>query len=104
MSAAELLRVLPWPDWAALLGYFAAWIVYARFARHRSQRDGSLLATTNHYRQLWMRQATLRDNRVIDGVVGQNITVRPSLAHASTCLFVGGLLALLGTADKDNDL
>jgi uncharacterized membrane protein len=104
MSAAELLRVLPWPDWAALLGYFAAWIVYARFARHRSQRDGSLLATTNHYRQLWMRQATLRDNRVIDGVVVQNLSVSPSFFASTTILIVGGLLALLGTSDKANEL
>jgi uncharacterized membrane protein len=104
MSAAELLRVLPWPDWAALLGYFAAWIVYARFARHRSLRDGSLLATTNHYRQLWMRQATLRDNRVIDGVVVQNLSVSPSFFASTTILIIGGLLALLGTSDKATEL
>ncbi|MFN7779752.1 MAG: DUF599 domain-containing protein [Betaproteobacteria bacterium] len=104
MSAAELLRVLPWPDWAALLGYFAAWIVYARFARSRSLRDGSLLATTNHYRQLWMRQATLRDNRVIDGVVVQNLSVSPSFFASTTILIVGGLLALLGTSDKASEL
>lgn len=104
MTALELMRVLPGPDWAALGGFFAAWIGYARFARHRSQRDGSLLATTNHYRQLWMLQTTLRDNRVIDGVVVQNLSVSPSFFASTTILIIGGLLAVLGTSEKATEL
>jgi uncharacterized membrane protein len=104
MSAFELLRVLPGPHWAALLGFIFAWVGYARFTRHRSQREASLLATTNRYRRQWMLQTTGRDNRVIDGVVVQNLSVSPSFFASTTILIVGGLLALLGTSDKATEI
>jgi uncharacterized membrane protein len=104
MKIFDLLRVLPGADWLALLGFFFCWAGYARFSRHHSQRDASLLATTNRYRRLWMLQTTGRDNRVIDGVVVQNLSVSPSFFASTTILIIGGLLALLGTSDKAVEL
>jgi uncharacterized membrane protein len=95
---ADLLRVLPWPDWLALALFFAGWVGYARFARARSTVQPSLLALTNRERRRWMLQTTLRDNRVIDRVVVQNLSTSPSFFASTTILIIGGLLAVLCAA------
>lgn len=104
MTLLDILRLFSWPDWAALAWYFAAWIGYATFARRRAQSDGSLLATTNRYRKLWAMQTTSRENRVIDGVVVQNLGTAPSFFASTTILIIGGLLAVLGTSDKASEI
>lgn len=98
------LSVLPALDWVALLLFLPMWAGYALFAHRRSVRRGSLLAATNRIRRQWMLQATYREVRVIDGVVIQNLSTSPSFFASTTILIIGGLLAVLGTADKANDL
>ncbi len=95
MQLLHAFTILALLDWLALAAFFIAWIGYAMFARRRAV--GSLLATTNRYRQLWMLQATSRENRVVDGVVLQNLSTSPSFFASTTILIVGGLLAVLGT-------
>ena len=96
--------VLPWQDWLALGWFFAAWVGYALFARRRAPVRPSLLVATNRVRRQWMLAATLRENRVFDGVVVQNLSTSPSFFASTTILIIGGLLALLGTTDKANEL
>jgi uncharacterized membrane protein len=103
MPLLQYLTLMPLADWLALLWFFAAWVGYAVFARRRAERSGSLLATTNHYRRLWMLQTTARENRVVDGVVVQNLSTSPSFFASTTILIIGGLLALLGTSDKASE-
>ena len=104
MQFLQSLKLLPTADWLALAWFLAVWIGYALFARRRAQRSGSLLATTNQYRRLWMLQTTGRETRVIDGVVVQNLSTSPSFFASTTILIIGGLLALLGTSDKATEL
>jgi uncharacterized membrane protein len=101
---ATLWRVLPWPDWAALAGFFAGWAGYAHFARQRAGAYASLLALTNLERRRWMLQTTLRDNRVVDGVVVQNLSTSPSFFASTTILIIGGLLAVLAASDKATEI
>ena len=98
------LAVLPLIDWAALLLFWPIWAGYATFARRRGERRGSLLAATNRIRRQWMLQTTYREVRVVDGVVIQNLSTSPSFFASTTILIIGGLLAVLGTTDKANDL
>ena len=100
----NLWRVLPWIDWAALVFFFAAWLGYAQFAHHRAAVGGSLLAATNRERSLWMLQTTWRENRVIDGVVVQNLSVSPQFFASTTILIIGGLLAVLSTNDRASEI
>jgi len=100
----KALQVLPGPDWAALLLFFAGWTGYAIFAHRRSLTHPSLLALTNRERRRWMLQTTWRDNRVLDGVVVQSMSASPSFFASTTILIVGGLLAVLGTGDKASEL
>ena len=99
-SFIELVRQVAAADWLSLAWFCSAWIGYAQFARRRAARGGSLLAVTNRYRHLWMMQTTGRDNRVIDGVVVQNLSTSPSFFASTAILIVGGLLAALGATEE----
>ncbi len=103
-TLVSLWRVLPWIDWAALALLFAGWAAYARFAHVRAAVQPSLLALTNRERSRWMMQTTWRDNRVIDGVVVQNLSASPSFFASTTILIIGGLLAVLSTTEKASEL
>ena len=103
-TMSKLMSVLPWYEWAALLFFFSSWVGYARFARHRAETRPSILASTNRIRALWMLQATHREVRVVDAVVMQSLSSSPSFFASTTILIIGGLLAVLGTSDKANEL
>jgi len=101
MTLLDLVRQTSLLDWLALAWFIAGWWGYAVFARRRAAGGrGSLLATTNRFRRLWMMQTTVRENRVIDGVVVQNLSTSPSFFASTTILIIGGLLALLGATDE----
>jgi uncharacterized membrane protein len=51
-----------------------------------------------------MLQTTLRDNRVFDGVVVQNLSTSPSFFASTTILIIGGLLAVLSTTERASEL
>ena len=101
MSLLDLFRQVTLTDALALVWFVLGWWSYAAFARRRAIAGrGSLLATTNRFRRLWMLQTTARDNRVIDGVVVQNLSTSPSFFASTTILIIGGLLALLGATEE----
>ena len=100
MTLLDLARQISLPDWLALAWFVFGWWAYAAFARRRASAGGSLLATTNRYRRLWMLQTTARENRVIDGVVVQNLSTSPSFFASTTILIIGGLFALLGATEE----
>jgi uncharacterized membrane protein len=101
MSLLDLFRQVTLTDALALVWFVLGWWSYAAFARRRAVAGrGSLLATTNRFRRLWMLQTTARENRVIDGVVVQNLSTSPSFFASTTILIIGGLLALLGATEE----
>ena len=99
----ELVRVLPWPDWVALAVLFGGWTAYARFAKRRATVQPSVLDATNRERRRWMREATVRENRVLDGIVVQNLSSPPAFFASTTILIIGALLATLFAGDKASD-
>jgi uncharacterized membrane protein len=100
----KIVNLLPWADWLALLCFFILWVGYAWFARVRSLQRSSLLVTTNRYRAYWMRQATARDPRMLDGLITQTLSQTPTFFSSTSILVIGGLFALLGTTDKATEL
>ncbi len=98
------LSLLPWADWAALVLFFSAWAGYAWWAARRATTRPSVLALTNRERMRWMLQASHRDNRVLDGVVVQNLSTSPSFFASTTILIIGGLLAVLSRTEQASDL
>ncbi|MBL8287066.1 MAG: DUF599 domain-containing protein [Rubrivivax sp.] len=102
-TLVELARVLPWPDWLALVVLFGGWAAYARFAKQRSTVRPSLLDATNRERRRWMSEATVRENRMLDGIVVQNLSSPPAFFASTTILIVGALLAALFAGDKASE-
>ncbi|MDI1348861.1 DUF599 domain-containing protein [Aquabacterium sp.] len=99
-----LITLMPWEDWAALALFFFGWVGYAAFASRRAKVERTLLASTNHFRKVWMMQVTYRDQRIVDAAVTQNLAASPSFWASTTILVLGGLLAVLGTSDKATGL
>lgn len=97
------MAALPWPDWVALGWLFGGWVGYAVFAQRRAGSQPSILGATNNIRWQWMWQTTFRENRVVDGVVVQNLSTSPSFFASTSILIIGGLLAALGASDKTEE-
>lgn len=104
MRGMKIFSILPWADWLALACFFLLWVGYALFARVWGRRQSSLLSTTNRYRGYWMRQATARDPRMLDGLITQTLSNTPAFFSSTSILVIGGLFALLGTTDKATEL
>ena len=104
MQAMELIALLPWMDWLALLVFFGAWLGYAWYAQRGHQGGTTLLARTNRYRHYWLLQATSRDPRMLDGIITQALSATPSFFSSTTIIIIGGLFALLGVTDRANAL
>ena len=96
----KIFSVMPLLDWLAVSGFLLLWVGYAVFAHVWGKRARSLLVTTNRYRRFWMEQATLRDPRMVDAVITQNLSSTPSFFSSTTIVIIGALFALLGTTDR----
>jgi uncharacterized membrane protein len=100
----DLLSTLSLWDGLAIVVLFIGWFGYARFAKARAAHQPSLLVAGNRIRHRWMLEVTRRENRVLDGVVVQQLSTSPSFFASTTILIIGGLLALLGTSDHAKSL
>ena len=100
----KFISIIPWADWLALACFIALWTGYAWFARVWGAKKGSLIHTTNRYRGYWMRQAAMRDPRMLDGLITQTLSNTPAFFSSTSILVIGGLFALLGTTDKAAEL
>ena len=100
----KILSLMPWADWLALAVFLSVWVAYAMLSRRWGALRPSLLAATNRYRYLWMLQTTVREPRMVDAVVLQNLTHTPSFFSSTTLFIIGGMFALLGTTDKAAEL
>ncbi len=100
----KILTLMPWADWLAMVAFFALWVGYASLVKVRGMRERTLLATTNALRQQWMMQATLRDPRMLDGIITQNLSHTPSFFSSTTIIIIGGLFAVMGSTDKAAEL
>jgi uncharacterized membrane protein len=100
VPALSFLSVLPWPDWAAVVWFLAAWTGYAVFAQRRAGEQPSLLGAGEQVRRRWMLETTYREPRVFDAVILQKLATSPSFFASTTILIIGGLLAILGSNDQ----
>ena len=87
-------------DWAGLGVWILAWFGYAGWAEHASARRPNLMASLARYRRAWMREAYLRDPRIMDAALIGNLMQSVSFYANTTIYVIAGLLALLGTMDK----
>jgi len=87
-------------DAVALVVFFAGWIGYAWFATIRGRDHPSLTSTMGKWRQVWVQQMLVRDNRMMDiQIVLGHLRIATFFA-STTILIVAGLSATLGAADQ----
>jgi len=93
-------QYMDWQDTAALLYFIVGWIAYARYSDHESHSSNNLLAITNRYRMLWMREMIRRDNRSTDAIMVGNLQRSISFFANTTIFIIAGLVSLLGYHDR----
>ena len=96
---------LPDPqDLLALAFFVLCWVGYTRFTGHASRSAKSLLAVTNRYRLLWIREMIRRDNRTMDTIMIGNLQ-RSITFFANTTIFILlGLMSMLGYYERWSDI
>lgn len=95
-----LSKFVSFTDWIAIIVFFGCWLGYIIFARYWCIRRPSLVSTSNRYRRAWMFQTTVRDPRMLDSIIAQNLAQTPAFFSSTTIIIIGGLFALLGTTDR----
>lgn len=100
----ELLTQIDLQDRIALLFFVACWVGYSHFVVHESQFHKSLLAATNEYRRMWMRQMLKRDNRSVDAIVIGNLMRSVTFSANTTIFILAGLIGMLSYHDKIADI
>ncbi|MGH6891075.1 MAG: DUF599 domain-containing protein [Dongiaceae bacterium] len=84
-------------DWLALALFFAAVLVYSRYADHAGHR--LLNARMRGIRARWMLRYLERDDRVIDSILTGHSINSIALFSSATLLIVVALLGVLTNAD-----
>jgi uncharacterized membrane protein len=96
----DFFQYMDWQDLLALLFFIFAWIGYARYSEHESRVENNLLAVTNHYRMLWMREMIRRDNRSTDAIMVGNLQRSISFFANTTIFILLGLMTMLSYHDR----
>jgi len=94
------MTAIPALDLLSLAWFVAAWVIYTWHADVRPRRVHSLRAVMHAYREQWMRQMLIRDNRVVDVNILRNLLQGVAFFASATLLVLAGLLTILGSTDK----
>jgi uncharacterized membrane protein len=86
-------------DFLALGFFVAAWLAYHLAVEKGPHAGRSLNALMNERRHQWVRQAMLRDNRIIDTQVMTGLLNGTGFFASTALLAVGGSMALLQSTD-----
>ncbi len=91
---------ITWLDYASFVWFLLCWFGYAYYVEHGPQKSSGMNHSLSLYRRRWMFEMLKRENRILDSTLMGNL-LNASVFFASTSmLVVGGLIAVLGSADK----
>jgi uncharacterized membrane protein len=79
-------------------------VTYTCHADTRVRRVHSLRAVMHAYREQWMQQMLVRDNRVVDVNILRNLLQGVAFFASATLLILAGLLTILGSTDKASEI
>ena len=91
---------IPVIDLLSLAWFVAVWVIYTWHADIRVRRVHSLRAVMHAYREQWMQQMLVRDNRVVDVNILRNLLQGVAFFASATLLVLAGLLTILGSTDR----
>ncbi|KAA3633114.1 MAG: DUF599 family protein [Proteobacteria bacterium] len=87
-------------DIVAVSWFAVCWIGYSIGADHTPLRRYSASTAMTRYRREWMCRMVERDIRIVDAQIHGNLLHGIGFFATTTILAIGGLLALLGSADE----
>ncbi len=94
------MREIPFSDIISLVWFVALWAGYTGYADRQARRVHSLRAVMHAYREQWMQQMLMRDNRVVDVNILRNLLQGVAFFASATLLILAGLLTILGSTDR----
>ncbi|MGD8176064.1 DUF599 domain-containing protein [Marinimicrobium sp. ARAG 43.8] len=93
-------------DWFNLLAaawFFALWVGYARFARHRAKVSYSLSSVLQIYRKRWMQAMLRRENRIGDTALIAGLERQTTFLASTSMFIIAGLVTVLASIDQVYD-
>jgi uncharacterized membrane protein len=87
-------------DIMSVLWFFCVWAGYTLIADSDQMQSKSILGLMNNHRSRWMAEMLRRDPRMVDALILSHLQAGIALFASTSLLAVGGLLALLGAAEK----
>lgn len=101
----QLTEFLARPFDLIALGYFlAAALIYSRITTAGPLARRSIAAAVQKHRIQWMRNMTIRDNRVIDTILLGGLSQGNAFFASTSVIAIGGLSALLGSGDRIREI
>ncbi len=94
------MHEIPVSDIVGLIWFVAVWVGYTWYADRYARRPQSLRAVMHAYREQWMQQMLVRDNRVMDVNILRNLLQGVTFFATATLLVLAGLLTILGSTDR----
>ena len=95
-----VLQDLSWFDYLAVAAFVAAWVGYSWYVDRSRASRRSITAVMSRYRLAWAQEMGRRDVRIVDTQVVGNFLTGIGFFASTTILVIGGLFALLGSADQ----
>jgi uncharacterized membrane protein len=96
----NVVTEIPISDVSSLAWFVAVWAGYTWYTDRYARRSKSLRAVMHAYREQWMQQMLVRDNRVMDVNILRNLLQGVAFFASATLLVLAGLLTILGSTDK----
>jgi uncharacterized membrane protein len=87
-------------DYASLAFLALAWLMIGWRIEHSSEAKPSTSRLMANYRRKWMHQMTSRDPRIFDAQIVISLRQGTAFFASTTMLALGGLLALIGNAER----
>jgi uncharacterized membrane protein len=91
---------IPLSEIVSLAWFVAVWAGYTFYADRRVRRARSLRGVMHGYRQTWMQQMLLRDNRMTDINIVNNLLQGVVFFASTTLLILAGLVTVFGYSDR----
>jgi uncharacterized membrane protein len=84
-----------WVDYGALALFVAAWLGYHWAVEFTAPGRRGLNALMSDYRQRWMEQMVVRENRIVDTTIMSSLQNGTAFFASTALIAIGGVLALL---------
>ncbi|HSD59974.1 MAG TPA: DUF599 domain-containing protein [Burkholderiales bacterium] len=87
-------------DVSALAWLALCWMAYAWMCDRSARGEEGLMKVVHAYRERWLRECVVRENRMVDAALVGNLMRSVSFFASTSILILGGLLTALGYAER----